>query len=426
MRHLKAVIATVFVILGLLGGWTDARAEEPVIGDEVAAATAPFETLYKFNGAEWWPRGGVTLDAAGNIYGTTLYGGNCSSCGVIYKLTKPPKGSTHWVGTVLHKFVLYKDGIGPKAPLIIKGNVIYGTTYAGANTLCGCGEVFELRLSGGTWLYRVLHRFDRKDGSGPVGGLLLGPDGTLYGTTSDGGKHGAGVIYKITPSGSFAVLHDFVGPGGTGPIGELLFGKDGAIYGTTFGAGRYNQGVIFRITKAGDYKVLYNFLGVDQPGNSHDGAQPEGRLVLGPDGTIYGTTSFGGTPSGYGTAWSLKPPKTVSGNWTYEQIYIFGLAPWLPNLPHSGFVMDAKGNLYGTGAGGGTYGSGTLYKLSPPTSGKIWKMTVLHSFKPYTPGGDTPFADLILRNGVLFGTTLTGGTASNNCFAECGTVFSYH
>ena len=92
-------------------------------------------------------------------------------------------------------------------------------------------------------------------------------------------------------------------------------------YGTQFGGGTYNEGTVFRISRSGaGFKVLYNFKGVNQPGNSTDGAQPEGRLVQIADGTIYGTTSFGGTPGGYGTAWSLK---LIAGKWVYKQIRRF-------------------------------------------------------------------------------------------------------
>ena len=166
-------------------------------------------------------------------------------------------------------------------------------------------------------------------------------------------------------------------------------------------------------------------MGDNEPFGPPDGAQPQGRLALGKDGTIYGTTAFGGDPTGYGTAWSLTPKS--GGKWTYAQLYRFGRAPIPggPNLPHSGLVIDLAGNLYGTGAGGGAYGSGTLYRLSPPKSGKIWNVTVLHSFKGFDPGGDTPFADIELSGGVLYGSSLTGGIIGGNCTTGCGTVFDY-
>lgn len=434
MRSSTIVISGVLSVFGLAAtagsAWTTeiASPEETAKAYAAAATTTSkgFATIYSLPGAAHgsWPRGGVALDASGNVYGTTFYDGACGNCGVIYKLAKPAAGKTAWTYTVLHYFQeAAEDGIGPTGPLTIVGNKIYGTTSAGANFLCGCGEVFELTPSGSKWTYKILHRFDGPHGTNPIGGVLVAKDGTLYGTTAGGGSQQAGVLYKITPGGAFSVVHNFTGGYGSGPQGELVFGKDGAIYGTTFGEGKYGQGSVFRITTGGAYTVLYDFLGVNQPGNSHDGAQPEGRLALGPDGTIYGTTTFGGTPSGYGTAWSLTP-KNAGKTWAYQQLYIFGRDPSQPNLPHSGLVIDASGNVYGTGAGGGAWSSGTLYRLSPPKTGKTWNSTVLHSFKPFTPGGDDPFADIVLGGGVLYGSTISGGTFVN-CIDGCGTLFEF-
>ncbi|HET6378859.1 MAG TPA: choice-of-anchor tandem repeat GloVer-containing protein [Methylocella sp.] len=411
-----------FLILTSNAAWS---AEAPSGGStpltDEAAASRGFSTLYRFRGGALgnWPRGGVALDTAGNVYGTTLYGGSCSTCGVIYQLVKPAPGQTAWTYKVLHAFQLGADGIAPTAPLTIKGSAIYGTASAGANPLCGCGEVFSLTKSGTGWSYKILHRFNRSQGTTPIGGVLVAADGTLYGTASGGGAKQGGVLYKITPGGTFSVLHNFAKATGSGPQGELIFGKDGAIYGTTFSGGKYNQGAVFRITTGGAYSVLYHFKGIYQFPPSHDGAQPEGRLALGKDGTIYGTTTFGGNASGYGTAWSLTP--SAGGTWTYAQLYIFGSPS---NLPHSGLVIDAAGNLYGTAAGGGAFGSGTLYRLSPPKTGKTWVLTVLRSFKGRNTNGDTPYADIVLKGGALYGTNLTGGML-NLCGNGCGTVFRY-
>jgi uncharacterized repeat protein (TIGR03803 family) len=422
MHSVRQFLAALLLILAAFGVAPRALAQEA----EPQFANV-FSTIHKFSSNGNWPRGGVAVDAAGNIFGTTLYGGNCPTCGVIYRLTKPTTG-TAWTFEVLHKFVLGPDGIAPTGPLTVFNGKIYGTTSAGANPSCGCGEVFKLTPSGSSYVYQVIYRFDRTRGTTPIGGVLVATDGTIYGTASGGGSHQAGVIYKITPGGSYSVMYNFSGAYGSGPQGELMIGKGSAIYGTTFGGGKYNQGVVFRITKAGAYSVLYNFKGIYQFPPSHDGADPEGRLALGPDGTIYGTTTFGGNPSGYGTAYSLKPPATTTGAWTYKQLYIYGSALGAPNLPHSGFVRDSSGSLYGTSAGGGASGGGTLYRLDPPTSGSLWKVKVLRSFKPMDAGGDTPYGVLLLNKGVIYGTTLTGGDRTANCpkgLTGCGTVFLY-
>jgi len=407
-----------------------------IIGAPLRPANAapfalPFATLYSFNGRSGvhWPRGGVAMDSAGNIYGTTLYGGSCETCGVIYRLKPPGSKKATWSYTLLHSGKLDQQGIAPTAPLTIVGDVIYGTMSAGGDPLCGCGVVFKISTNGTG--YQELHRFTRKlpaqplNGSTPIGGVLI--DGnTLYGTTNSGGKYGAGVLYKLSTSGSgFEVLHHFTGDPNGGPQGELLLGKDGFIYGTQYGGGQYNQGTVFRISKTGgNFLVLHDFLGVNQPGNSTDGANPEGRLAQGSDGTIYGTTTFGGNPLGYGTAWSLQ---LVSGQWVYTQLRIFVSAdPLDANLPHSGLVIDTNGTLYGTGAGGGQNQSGAVYKLTPPaTAGGAWGYQTLYSFASLTSNGDVPYADLLLHNHLLYGTDLTGGdiSFSGTCINGCGTVF---
>jgi uncharacterized repeat protein (TIGR03803 family) len=341
-----------------------------------------FSTLYAFptgNSATtgYHPRGGLAMDAAGALYGTTYYGGTCPMdfpyCGTIYKLTPPAAGQTTWSYQLLHAFSQLvpiqgynEDGIEPVSPLTYFNGVLYGTSSAGGDTNCGCGNIFSITPAGA---YTILHVFDPfvpgamdinqwPMGTTPIGGLLIASNGTMYGTTSSGGTggqvgpdgtNGAGIIYSISTTGSnFTVLHNFDGSLNTGPQGIMIFGQDGALYGTQYGGGTYNQGVIFRMPIGGTYQVLYNFLGTNQPGGSTDGADPEGRLALGPDGTIYGTTTFGGSPSGYGTAWSIK-------NGVYKQLYIFG-NNGTGSYPHSGLVLAADGALYGTTSGGGDYG----------------------------------------------------------------------
>ena len=393
----------------------------PVPGVAPAASNV-LTTLFRFPGGAngYSPRSGMVMDSAGILYGTTQYDGLCSTCGLIFKLTPPAKGKTAWTFAAMHKFKLYSDGIHPTGPLTLFKNVIYGTTSAGGDPSCGCGTVFKITRDG---TYTRLHTFTpMAKGSTPIAGLLIDTDGTMYGTTDAGGAHGSGVIYKLTQGGGYTILHQFAGDYNGGPQGEMIFGKDGAIYGTQYGGGAYNQGVIFRMTKGGSYKVLYNFKGVNQPGNSHDGANPEGRLALGPDGTIYGTTSFGGSPSGYGTAWSLKWNGSTA---TYKQLYIFG-SPG--NLPHSGFIRTGDGKLYGTGAGGGAYQEGVIYRLVPPVAPSTkWTYERLHSFIGRNANGNIPYGDLLYAKQIFYGGNLAGGHITNGgeCVSGCGTVFQF-
>jgi len=436
----------------------DAPAASESPPDEVGPEVAGFKTLYRFQAGVRgrFPRGGVVHDAAGNIYGTTLYEGACSTCGIIYMLRKPTTANGAWTQHVVHQFSFpqgtnLQDGRAPTAPLTFYAGKIYGTTSAGADPSCGCGEVFRITPNAGAtaWTYTVLYRFRRNlpsspvNGSTPIGGVIVDSSG-IYGTTSSGGsanRIGAGVIYKLPLNGgAITILHRFptnLGPNlppgdNGGPQGELVFGKDGAIYGSQYGGGKYNQGKIFRITKAGALRVLYDFKGVNQPGNSTDGAQPEGRIAVGPDGTLYGTTTFGGTPSGYGTAWSLKPPANpASGVWAYKQLRRFGMTGDA-NLPHSGFVRAANGMLYGTGAGGGHFQEGAIYSLKPPaTANGAWTYKTLYSFNgPVTPSngnGHIPYGVIVLKANTLWGQNLSGGkvTIGQPCGSGCGTVWQF-
>jgi len=399
----------------------------------------PFTLLYQFPGTKdvYDPRGGLAMDSKGNLYGTTYYGGKSSTSGVIYRLTPPKSGNGLWTYTLLHSGTLFKQGIAPTAPLTIVGETIYGTMGAGGSPACGCGVVFKISTNGTG--YHEFHVFGpdfpakQVHGATPWGGLLIIGD-TMYGTTTAGGKYYNGVLFKMsTGGGGYSVLHHFEPQPGcpvdecqnSGPEGELVLGKDGLIYGTQFGGGKYNQGMIFRIAKNGSgFQDLYDFKGVNQPGNSTDGAQPQGRLAVGSDGTIYGTTAFGGTPSDYGTAWSWS---AADG---YHQLYRFEAYDFYSaNIPHSGLVID--GNvLYGAGAGGGEYQCGAIYKLTPPTSGTLWNYNTLYSDAcfPSDPAGDIAFADLLLNNHLLYGANAAGGPATENCEVTdtnigCGTVF---
>jgi uncharacterized repeat protein (TIGR03803 family) len=413
-----------------------AHLETAVETGRPAALARGLTTLHRFLGQNGGdnPRGGLVMDARGHLYGTTEFDGDCSPCGVIYKLSPRAGGRGLWSFRVVHEFgKTLQDGIRPTGPLTIRNGVIYGTTSAGADPSCGCGSVFKVtptNAAGTAWRYEVIHRFTRRlprqplNGSTPVGGVLI-IGSTIYGATSAGGRKGAGVFYRMGLDGrGFRVLHHFAGNFNGGPQGELLLGRDRAIYGTTFGGGRHNQGTIFRITTAGAHSVLYDFRGVNQPGGSTDGANPRGRLVQARDGTIYGTTSFGGTPSGWGTAWSIKK---VGTRWVYAQIHRFGGGDEA-NLPHSGFVRKSDTVLYGTGAGGGANDDGAVYELRKLANG-TWRHKTLHSFRGRHPDGDIPFAVLLLHRGVIYGTNLVGGNLTRpSCSTApggCGTVFAF-
>src|SRR5580704_868352 len=203
---------------------------------------------------------------------------------------------------VLHSFNS-SDGASPDAGLVFDsaGN-LYGTTYSGGSH--GSGTVFELApAAGGKWKEKVLYSFSHSsDGFGPAAALIMDGAGNLYGTAAGGGAHSAGLVFELTPEtgGGWTetVLHDF--SPGTAPLSGLVRDAAGNLYGTG-GAG--GIGLVFELlpSSGGSWtaKVLYKF-------NTTDGFFPQGGLLLGASGNLYGTTEYGGTDS-YGTVYELKP-----------------------------------------------------------------------------------------------------------------------
>ncbi|HLY01791.1 MAG TPA: choice-of-anchor tandem repeat GloVer-containing protein [Candidatus Cybelea sp.] len=306
------------------------------------------------------------------------------------------------------------DGAYPEAGLINVNGTLYGTTANGGvhcKGTYGCGTVFAITSGGET----VLHSFKGypDDGGNPDAGLI-NVNGTLYGTTSAGGASGncsggCGTVFKITTSGRETVLHSFEGGSGNSdgydPVAGLL-NVGGTLYGTTYYGGAKGDGTVFKITTSGKETVLHSF------GNSKDGHDPLAGLIN-VKGTLYGTTEFGGA-SYDGTVFSI----TLSGAETVLHSFAGGSDGESPEA----LLLDVNGTLYGTtfsGGGTGCYGSvgcGTVFKIT--TSGKE---AVLHSFGGSGDGYD-PVAGLINVEGALYGTTEYGGAKCSP--GGCGTVFA--
>jgi uncharacterized repeat protein (TIGR03803 family) len=211
------------------------------------------------------PEAGLIWDGAGNLYGTTRWGGgyykNCTAgCGTVFKLVATSRGG--WKEQLLHRFNWAPggpDGYGPYAPVVFDaaGN-LYGTTAAGGSSnRCqgGCGTVFKLTpSSSGRWKETILRSFGPgQGGSAPFAGVVLDKAGNLYGTTQRGGINNAGVVFKLTPGSNgkwtYTVVHRFTGPDGAQSNANLIFDKAGKhLYGTTSLGGAHNGGVVFEIT----------------------------------------------------------------------------------------------------------------------------------------------------------------------------------
>ena len=219
-----------------------------------ATAASQEKVLHSFgNGTDGEsPYGSLIMDAAGNLYGTTYWGGIRGS-GMVFELT--PNESGGWTEKVLHSFGNRADGAGPTGGLIFDAaNNLYGTTEQGG--IHGYGAVFQLTPQmGGSWTERVLLSFNGSDGASPQGSLVhFGSSADLYGTTSNGGVNGVGTVFKMTPTqgGNWAesVLHNFSpdGSDGTYPQGSLMFDSAGNLYGATPLGGTFNSGTVFEIT----------------------------------------------------------------------------------------------------------------------------------------------------------------------------------
>jgi uncharacterized repeat protein (TIGR03803 family) len=248
----------------------------------------------------------------------------------------------------------------------------------------------------------ALHSFYGTDGGNPVAGIVQGLDGNFYGTTSAFGPGGYGTVFKMSRNGIVTTLYSFDGVDGRYPHGALILATNGSFYGTTSAGGTYGFGTIFKITPSGILKTLHNF-------DNADGSDPDAGLVQAADGNFYGTTSSGGT-DGYGTVFKV----TSNGVLTtlHNFIYITDGA-----VPMGGLVQGTNGEFYGTTFEGGTYQSGTVYKITA-----AGKFTVLHNFNELGNGDDSysPLAGLThATNGNLYGSTYHGADTYN--FG--GTVF---
>lgn len=407
------------------------------------------------------PTGSLIFDQAGNIYGTTAFGGEdsgnigCSDgrCGVVFELSPNRRGG--WNETLLHLFSGGADGLQPRGLVFDASGNLYGTTAAGGNaTDCGgigCGVAYKLSPDGkGGWTDTVLHTFTGgADGAYPNPGLVLDASGNLYGTAAAGGKlsgvdciGGCGVVFKLSLAGDGwkeSVLHEFVGGNdGQQPTAPLIFDSAGNLYGTTYSGGIGGVGTAFRLSKNSNGTWRESILHAFTEGD--DGGGVNAGLLMDSEGNLYGTTLFGGTQTGScpncGVVFELSP--TGSGLWRETIVHYFaGLPICLTGTcdgaaSYAPLVLDTSGNLWGTTEVGGrstcardTLDCGVVFELSPSASG--WSEGFVYDF---TGGdGENPVAGLTIdTSGNLYGTTEFGGTNRTGCdnsgfMMGCGVVF---
>ena len=392
-------------------------------------ASGTFRALFEFSTVGGGPPfSSLTLDPAGNLYGTTATAGRYG-LGSVFKLTRNQDGT--WAENILYSFQGGSDGSYPLAEVIFDsaGN-LYGTTNNGggcqSSTLeFGCGTIYRLTpQSDGTWTETTLYRFTGgADGAEPGRGPLLEAAGGFYGNAASGGK-GWGVVFKLTPNpdGSWSqhVLHTFRSSDGAGPVGGVVSNTAGNLYGqASYGGGNNGCGVVYKLSQDsnGNWSetVLHRFCS-----SIRDGAFPlGGGLAFDSAGDLYGGT-IGGAASvncrdGCGTIFRLK--HNSDGSWSYRKIHTFmGTPAW---APFAGLTIDAAGTIYGTTVRGGSADKGVIFKLTHNPDGS-WTMKVLHNFlgKPAA----YPYARLILdKAGSLYGTTVGTNLCCNN--GGLGVVF---
>jgi uncharacterized repeat protein (TIGR03803 family) len=272
------------------------------------ATNSSHTVIYRFSGPDGYRplEAEVTFDRAGNMFGTTSYGGSKLE-GTVFELIR---NGNQWTQSVIYNFSGLLDGGEPDGGLLFDsaGN-LYGTTLQGGDADCSCGVVYELSPSAGSWSIRVLHIFDGATGRWPEAGLIMDSAGNLYGTTTGGGPSNGGTVFELSPAGNqwnFSTIHTFYRTGmdgESGPEGPVLLDAAGNLYGATHSDGAYGQGAVFKLTPTNGE---WGFTSLHDFQSSPDGSLPYGNLVMDASGNIYGTTYEGGA-YGLGTVWEIMP-----------------------------------------------------------------------------------------------------------------------
>lgn len=299
--------------------------------------------------------------------------------------------------TTLAKFEALDAGPQFVTPVQGEDGKLYGTTQVSIFNITPTGSLSEVGLS-----YHVV--------GSPDAGLILGTDGNLYGTTFGGGANNAGTVFKVSPTGVVTILHNFCSEpmcaDGNGPTANLIEGIDGNFYGTT----SESSGTVFKITRSGVLTTLHTF----------DGDTPRAPLMLATDGNFYSTTNAGGAFD-EGTVFRITPAGVLT------TLYSFGTGGGFGGIrPLGGLVQASDGYLYGTTYVGGTYGTGTIFRITLQGNFEL-----VHAFNATVNGdGGAPTASLIQgTDGNLYGTTLLGGTSDDGSIyqvAHDGTVTTLH
>ncbi len=458
-RSLRIALGSAFVFTTAV-----LQAQTLVYGD-VHQFGGTVNTSYRVQGHDGWlPSSGVTPDQFGNLYGTVaqggLFGGGHHSAvgGLVYEQTTfGTYRDVHDFGGTVQEVsgAEQLDGDTPFGEVAFdaSGNV-YGTTFSGGRY--GVGVVWEFTKNA---QYRILHNFGgtiktssgevTQDGAYPRAGVVFDKKGNMYGTTYAGGpnssnlEEGSGIVWRITPSGSYKDLHDFggtvtnangfTGPDGVNPIAGVTVDASSNLYGTCAGGGPNSNvyggyGMVWEITATNHYKDLHDFGGQVVTSNGirgGDGEGPVAGVTVDEKGNLYGTTEAGGANYAKGKAGMVWE---IAAGGSYKDLHDFGGT--VVNTtgatgadgynPVGAVTLDPAGNLYGTTSYGGAYTT----KRNHAGCGLVWEITNkktyldLHDFGvnmtfkngQVGPEAAYPSAGVVLDSfGTLYGTTTYGG-----------------
>jgi uncharacterized repeat protein (TIGR03803 family) len=398
-RYRIAAIAAFALLVDCQGATSSFAAP----GASQQSSTSGYRLLVSFNGTNGdVPYGPLTPNGtSGPLYGDSLGGGTYDN-GTMFAVTAA--GKLH----VVHNFDRI-DGANPNGGFVSLHGALYGTTSSGGTCYpdrYGCGTVFKLTRLGKE---RVIYNFPGTARGSQPKGQLVAVHGMLYGTTNFGGAHSSGTVFSITPDGKEHILYSFKGfTDGSGLNGGLVF-LNGQLFGTTaFGGAGCNSegcGTVFSVTPGGTKRTVYAFKG------GLDGALPDSGLTV-LNGTLYGETYRGGSCGyglvGCGTAFTLTPRGEE------HVLYSFGGSQYDGQNPSGGLTI-VNGVLYGVTPVGGTSGAGTVFAL---TTGGAESLRYSFEGSSKGPDGAYPMGRLTFFRGALYGTTQGGGAYGD------GTIFA--
>jgi uncharacterized repeat protein (TIGR03803 family) len=365
-------------------------------------ATASGKILHAFDSRDGeFPLAPLTVDASGNLYGTTPTGG-ANVGGTVFMLS-PVNGS--WKLTVLHSFGAFTgDGLAPQGGVVFDsaGN-LYGTTYQGG--VFGFGTVYQLAPSGGAWKYKVLHGFSGLNGDGayPGGTPVVDTAGNIYGATESGGASQRGTVFELIPQpgGNWqqSVLYGLQSSDGL--LDNVIFGPDGSLYGSPREGGN-GAGLILRVSPSSGSgwagSVIYTF-------ESRGDAFCACGIAFDGDGNIVGASLDGGS-NGKGTLFEI--PHNTDGSWGPDVIIHSFSGGGDGSYPQGSPALDANGNIFGMTRAGSRNGKGVVYEFSPAGEDK-YSGVLLHSFAGGNDGAYPISGPTLDKNGNVYGTTYSGG-----------------